>query len=116
MAAAVRLDPSGAFVFNMGESGAASGDLPTGVAVASTGDMIGVRGQSDSSLDWGLVVEQWSPTGTLLWSNTKPPHDYSTLFADGVTPTTVATDTAKHVAVGGVYSYATPWIQIYAMP
>jgi hypothetical protein len=111
-----RTDAAGAFAFLESESTSAAADLPTGLAVASTGDLIALRGTGDGSIA-GLQLEQWSPTGTVLWSHVKTPTSYvAPLFDDGVNPTAIAADGAKHVAVAGTYGDTQPWIQIYALP
>jgi hypothetical protein len=113
---AARLDPGGTFAFDKFESTQAAADLPTGAAVASTGDLIGARGVTDDPIS-GLQLEQWSPTGALLWSHTKTYRAVLVpLVDDGVMPVSIAADGAKHVAVAGTYGYSQPWIQIYAMP
>jgi hypothetical protein len=111
-----RTDAAGAFAFLKSEQTSAAADLPTGLAVASTGDLIAARGYDDETAS-GLVLEQWSPTGTLLWSHVKKPMIYAVPdVPDGVTPAAIAADGAKHVAVAGTYGYSYPWIQIYALP
>jgi hypothetical protein len=115
-AIAARLAPSGAAVFEKPEDTLGSADLPTGAVVASTGDLIAARGLGDGSIP-GLQLEQWSATGTLLWPHTKPYHSNPLPFPDdGVIPTAIAADGAKHFAVGGTYGLDQPWIQIYVLP
>jgi hypothetical protein len=90
---------------------------PGGIVITSSGEVVSVRGADEDAFATGVLIEAYSPTGTLTWTHRKPASSqFFILLDDGVLPSAVATDNNHHLAIGGVYNASTPWIQVYAMP
>ncbi len=112
-----RTSAAGTAAFAKTEATTSPQDIATAVAIDSAGNVIAYRAAQFGGIP-GLVLEQYDPTsGAIGWTLTKTPESWPTpLVDDGVYPRALATDGAKHVAVGGTYGYSQPWIQIFAMP
>jgi hypothetical protein len=103
--------------FSSTDTTTAPANLAGAIAVASTGDVIAYRADSDFSQITGLNLQVFSPAGTRTWTHIKKYSMWnSPIVDDGVWPRALAADGAKHIAVGGTYGYDQPWIQIYALP
>jgi hypothetical protein len=90
---------------------------PGAVVISSSGEVIALRGADEDAFATGLLIEAYSPTGTLTWTHRKPAaSQFFLILDDGVLPAAAATDGNHHLAVGGVYDATTPWIQVYEMP
>ena len=90
---------------------------PAAVVISSSGEIVSLRGADEDAFATGLLIEAYSPTGTLTWTHRKPAaSQFFLILDDGVLPFAAATDTNHHLAVGGVYDATTPWIQVYEMP
>ncbi|HEX7841865.1 MAG TPA: hypothetical protein VF469_30555, partial [Kofleriaceae bacterium] len=91
---------------------------PAGIVIDSSGEVVAVRGNDESSLTaTGLFIEVRSPTGAVTWTHRKQAiSQIAIILDDGVTPSAAAADGNHHVAVAGVYNDSMPWIQVYAMP
>jgi hypothetical protein len=87
--------------------------------VASTGDVVAMRGVTEANLAPGMRLEVFSPTGTSTWTHSKPSISVpvgAPLAVDGVTPVAIAADGNHHLAIAGSYAVNMPWIQVYALP
>lgn len=90
---------------------------PGAVVISSSGEVVSLRGADEDAFATGLLIEAYSPTGTLTWTHRKPAaSQFFLILDDGVLPFAAATDANHHLAVGGVYDATTPWIQVYEMP
>ncbi|HEY0480691.1 MAG TPA: choice-of-anchor D domain-containing protein, partial [Kofleriaceae bacterium] len=78
---------------------------PGGVVITSSGEVVSVRGADENAFATGVLIEAYSPTGTLTWTHRKPADSqFFFLLDNGVLPSAVATDNNHHLAIGGVYN------------
>jgi len=65
-----------------------------------------------------MKIQDYSSTGTVLLTQSKPPNSVSPLayFDDGVVPLFIAAGGTNRVAIAGTYGYSFPWIQVYDLP
>jgi len=90
---------------------------PAGVLVTSGDHIIAVRQYSEQPIS-GMKIQDYSQTGTVLLTQSKPPQSTSPLafFDDGDVPLFIAAGGTNRVAIAGMYGYTYPWIQVFDLP